>query len=1062
MNGTLYPDPNEFEHGLPPGVDPERLSMLVEQAIELRDSGITSYIDTALEKLPKPDRETYRSVLTERVPPSLKGETEQPAFFASVEELTRSLIETQDSSDSGMTPEAGFASPALGVDATIDVPDGFSASNHRVDLPPAKRRGDRDKKKDDALPERVGKFLIKGELGRGAFGVVYLGFDEELQRNVAIKVSIVADPRLQEKLRVEASKVAQVESNGIVPVYHIGTTTNGAFYIVQKYIKGSSLGDIVKQGPLSPARATRLIRDIALGLEAAHLQDILHRDLKPDNILVEENGRAWIADFGLAISESEQVTGRRELAGTLPYMSPEQIVGRIDFLDPRSDIWALGVIYYELLTGKLPFVGKSRQDLTEQICERDPRPLQQRSPGHLTETMNDIFARCCAKKPSDRFATVRELAIALDTMLAGSLSDQNIHGESMEPRFGESTIEYGTANSRFGSSRSHLESQSLRSESGRTSQSELRGSLIGPTAPWWIGLVKSAFAIVALIGLSVLANIGYQKYTASSVVKSDHVQNDGGTIPPIDKDSEIEVPIEVKPIGNDAGVIVADPKSTGNVPPIDMPPPIDADGSETKPWVVASDGTGSHRTIGEALSAGKPGCFIRLVGGLYGEALRISVPCTIIGIPRGKPNEELACEIASGDESPLTIDCPGGTVAIENIFINGKGRNRIAKFNAIDVLGGTLMIAGCDLETTSQNCVKVHRDGNVDLRNCHFVDSNEFSISTNDHGVVMVTDCVFEKSGVQLVGGTGTIERSNFYGKSGIHVSLSTAPVKVSACDFSKNSRFALAATTGGKLIARECDINGCEVGLTAGQSAAAGADNTVDGPTVELFGITIEDCPTGVQINGGSSVTLAENCIIRGGQTGIGVGTGSLAASDMTIVDASESAILATDPASNITLTNVNILRSQQSAIYLLAGNANFTDVKIEGCQYGVNWGDEDHAKGMATFGRMNNVTIKGCDGMGVVASAGKLEIAGSNFDGGMVGLSLMGPDSQALSNPAVIDVAIKRSTFSNHSKASILAQGNARVNLDEATWQSVDASGGAKNFPPAEVNVPEVIVTE
>jgi serine/threonine protein kinase len=173
------------------------------------------------------------------------------------------------------------------------------------------------------------------------------------------------------------------------------------------------------------------MREIAIGLEPAHAMDILHRDLKPDNILIDTAGRSWIADFGLAISEDEQVHHRRELAGTPPYMSPEQIQGKIDFLDPRSDVWALGVMFYELLTGKLPFNGKNRKAIAEQICEMDPRPLHQRAPGLLTESMNEVFLRCCAKKPSDRYATVAKFVEALDQLAHDGLCEQNLQGQTV-------------------------------------------------------------------------------------------------------------------------------------------------------------------------------------------------------------------------------------------------------------------------------------------------------------------------------------------------------------------------------------------------------------------------------------------------------------------------------------------------------------------------------------------------------------------------------------------------------------------------------------------------------
>ncbi|QDT08397.1 SUMF1/EgtB/PvdO family nonheme iron enzyme [Stieleria marina] len=375
--------------------------------------------------------------------------------------------------------------------------DEFGTSDEQLGLSRS-RSNTRSRKReieDPSRPKFIDKFRIRRTLGKGAFGVVYLARDEELQRDVAIKVSLVSSDKLQAQMRQEAAKLAQLESPGIVPVYHIGTTDDQAVYIVQKYIKGYTLRDLIKKRTLSPARAAQLTQAIAQNLEAAHLRDILHRDLKPDNILIDDVGKPWIADFGLAISEEEQLERGPELAGTLPYMSPEQVRGRVDFLDPRSDIWALGVMYYEMLTGKRPFTGKSRESFSEQICQLDPRPLQQRAPGHLTSEMNAIFLKCCEKKPSDRYATVRELSDDLTVLISNGLSNQNIAGAFMSPELGDSIVELSDQ-SRRSSGHSSPGSANLSADKASTS-----ASLKTP-------LVRGIMLTAGLIGLVAMSVIG--------------------------------------------------------------------------------------------------------------------------------------------------------------------------------------------------------------------------------------------------------------------------------------------------------------------------------------------------------------------------------------------------------------------------------------------------------------------------------------------------------------------------------------------------------------------------
>ncbi len=244
MPGNDPQDPSKS--GSPIQVDPQRLSALVERANQLRDAGDAQFLRTVLKGLDERERLLYAQPLADR----LNSSADEP-------------------SPTEVSMHATSQGDPIG-NATIDLPNGFEPIKDPADLPPISRDSSVFDRNGEPLPEKIGKFRIKGELGRGAFGVVYLGYDDELQRNVAVKVSLVADTVLQERLRVEASKLAQVESPGIVPVYHIGKTDDGKFYIVQKYIQGTTLRDVIKQSPLSPLMAVARMRDCDRARARAH------------------------------------------------------------------------------------------------------------------------------------------------------------------------------------------------------------------------------------------------------------------------------------------------------------------------------------------------------------------------------------------------------------------------------------------------------------------------------------------------------------------------------------------------------------------------------------------------------------------------------------------------------------------------------------------------------------------------------------------------------------------------------------------------------------------------
>lgn len=262
----------------------------------------------------------------------------------------------------------------------------------------------------------LGRYKLLRELGRGTFGAVWLAQDEKLDRKVAIKIprQLAAGDSEGDEFAYEARIAAQLKHPGIVAVYDVQRLTSGEWFVVMEYIEGKTLADSLKENRCTPSQAAAWGAQIADALHAAHRQSLVHRDLKPANILLDWLNQPHIADFGLAVTEDLQRSLAGNLAGTLLYMSPEQVRGETHRLDGRADIWSLGVILYEMLTGKRPFGGK-REELFDEIQNRPPRPprqIDERIPVELER----ICLKCLAKQPDSRYSTAADLAAELRSL----------------------------------------------------------------------------------------------------------------------------------------------------------------------------------------------------------------------------------------------------------------------------------------------------------------------------------------------------------------------------------------------------------------------------------------------------------------------------------------------------------------------------------------------------------------------------------------------------------------------------------------------------------------------
>ncbi|MEO1529057.1 MAG: protein kinase [Planctomycetota bacterium] len=276
------------------------------------------------------------------------------------------------------------------------------------------------------LPVGIDEYSILKLLGRGGFGIVYLAFDNTLHREVALKIphaQLVNKRKTADLYLGEARAIASLDHPNIIPVFRAASTSEIPCYIVTKLIRGSHLGRWFRKTRPSIERLATLLADVADALQYAHDNGIVHRDIKPGNILVDEDGHPYVADFGLALRDAD-IKSSTAFVGTPAYMSPEQARGEGHRVDGRSDVFALGIVLYELLTGKRPFRGSSNSELFDQIlyCDPDhPRDLNSAIPIELAR----ICLKALSKARSDRYASAKLMASELRNIG----SDSNVSAE---------------------------------------------------------------------------------------------------------------------------------------------------------------------------------------------------------------------------------------------------------------------------------------------------------------------------------------------------------------------------------------------------------------------------------------------------------------------------------------------------------------------------------------------------------------------------------------------------------------------------------------------------------
>ena len=294
---------------------------------------------------------------------------------------------------------------------------------------------------DPNVPSQIGRYSVDRLLGSGAMGFVYLGRDPQLDRPVAIKTirDLEIDrevlERFLDRFRNEARAAARLHHPSIVQVYDVGEDDVVGPYLVFEYVPGATLKQVIRsRGPLPPAELLRIAEQIGDALDAAHLHGIIHRDIKPDNLLITEDGRAKLADFGVARVPNAALTTEGQFLGTPCYAAPETL--QHGAYAPASDLFSFAALLFEAVTGARAYPGDDAMAVAQKVVHEDPPTPSAVARGvRIAPTVDAVLLRGLSKNPDDRYASASELARALDDAFvrAGAISEHGARPASQPP-----------------------------------------------------------------------------------------------------------------------------------------------------------------------------------------------------------------------------------------------------------------------------------------------------------------------------------------------------------------------------------------------------------------------------------------------------------------------------------------------------------------------------------------------------------------------------------------------------------------------------------------------------
>jgi serine/threonine protein kinase len=417
------------------------------------------------------------------------------------------------------------------------------------------------------IGKTLGNYQIMDELGRGGMAVVYRAYQASLNRYVAIKVlppQLSFEREFVERFQREAKAAARLRHPNIVVIHDVGHQ-EGVYYIIMEYLEGRTLKDVIeREGPLPSRRVGRIVEQVATALDYAHQQGFVHRDVKPSNIFVGKGDHVTLTDFGIAKagSETQHLTRAGTLMGTPEYMSPEQAEG--ETVDRRTDLYALGVVLYHMLVGRVPFRGATPHATLHAVIYEPPPPPRQINP-NLDPALEAVIIKAVAKRPGRRFQRGAELTAALQGALAGQPPRVAVPPKVAVPPPRAATPRRG--------SRPAAEAQVARREDSRRS----------PLILWIMAGIAGVLVLMLVVLLLVLADGGKDTTpippTTQVVVWKTATPQEGGVTPTAVPEDMSPVPATTESPPTQPPGVPTDtplPPTDTSLPPTDTPmPPTD-------------------------------------------------------------------------------------------------------------------------------------------------------------------------------------------------------------------------------------------------------------------------------------------------------------------------------------------------------------------------------------------------------------------------------------------------------------------------------------------------------
>ena len=361
------------------------------------------------------------------------------------------------------------------------------------------------------MPERVlgGRYRVQGKIGIGGMATVYRGTDEVLGRTVAIKTMLpqyAADPSFAARFKQEAQAAAALQSPYIVGIFDWGKDGD-TYYIIMEYLRGTDLKSGIRtHGALDSRKVAQIGSQICQALSVAHKHDIIHRDIKPQNIMVQPDGNIKVMDFGIARAKNSHLTADNSVLGTAHYVSPEQTKGQP--LGPTSDIYSLGIVMYEASCGKVPFDGDDAISVALKQVNEQPVPPSQVNP-NVDPQLEAIILKCLMKDPAQRFQTADELRRALTDYLAGRVVAISNNATTMLPAAATTRLNHGQGTQQ-------MNRVIPDSKSGDTRVQASMGRNVnpvddeGPSKGKRVGIILGVIAAIAVIGVALWFLFGQQ------------------------------------------------------------------------------------------------------------------------------------------------------------------------------------------------------------------------------------------------------------------------------------------------------------------------------------------------------------------------------------------------------------------------------------------------------------------------------------------------------------------------------------------------------------------------